>query len=60
MLEIIGFASASIYSAFSIFAVTVMALAPILPAQASLAISSVFAIVAAAVGWRIARALKRL
>lgn len=55
MMELVGSIAAAVYAALSAFVVTVQVLAPLLPWQASVALSGVAAAIAALAGWSFAR-----
>lgn len=59
MLEIISTLVSAIYAAFTAFVLTAQALAPILPWQASIALSSVTAGVVALSTWAFIRLFRR-
>ena len=59
MLDFIGTIASAIYTAFTAFALTAQALAPILPWQASVAVSGVLAGIVAVSTWAFLRIFRK-
>lgn len=59
MLEFIGTLASAIYAAFTAFVLAAQALAPVLPWQASIVLSGLFAGIAALSTWAFIRVFRR-